>query len=452
MPTEPIIRVENLGKLYRLGEAERRAETLFESLASLASAPMRNLRRLRGLDAARHSGDAEDPGLLWALRDVSFEVHRGEVMGIIGRNGAGKSTLLKVLSRITEPTRGRVRLKGRISSLLEVGTGFHPELSGRENVYLNGTILGMSKREVDRKFDEIVAFAGIERFLDTPVKRYSSGMTVRLGFAVAAHLEPDILIVDEVLAVGDADFQRKCLGKMQDVARGGDRTVLLVSHNMESIVSLADRCLYLNAGQVAGLGPTDEVIDRYLEQFAECRSDAPGVFTPIPEPGRGSIVRSLEVISDGQRRDAIRMGSDLSFRITLDFGDDPPDHPSFELGIGLETLNGLRITSLGSRFAGTTLGLTAGEVVVTCDAGRLPLNQGQYAIRLNVALREGRLLESHERLAILHVVPADVHGSGAIPNVQQGLVYWNSSWRVDASPARRAGRPDNDPAPSSPGC
>ena len=204
----------------------------------------------------------------WALRDVSFEVKEGEILGVIGRNGAGKSTLLKVLSRITEPTEGRVVLRGRVASLLEVGTGFHPELTGRENIFLNGAILGMTQREIRRKFDEIVAFAEVERFLDTPVKHYSSGICVRLAFAIAAHLEPEILIVDEVLAVGDAEFQKKCLGKMSDVARE-NRTVLFVSHNMGAVRTLTQRCIYLQNGQISASGTSREIVETYLTSCAE---------------------------------------------------------------------------------------------------------------------------------------------------------------------------------------
>jgi lipopolysaccharide transport system ATP-binding protein len=216
----------------------------------------RNLFR----DSSSGRSSVED---FWALKDVSFEMKQGEVVGIIGRNGAGKSTLLKILSRITEPTEGRVRIKGRVASLLEVGTGFHPELTGRENVFLNGAILGMTRAEIRRKFDEIVAFAEVEKFLDTPVKRYSSGMYVRLAFAVAAHLEPEILIVDEVLAVGDAEFQKKCLGKMREVAEGDGRTVLFVSHNMAAVRQLCTRGIYLSQGCVAGDGPANDIVDRY---------------------------------------------------------------------------------------------------------------------------------------------------------------------------------------------
>ncbi len=248
---KPIIKVEGLGKQYRIGAHAERFPTLRDSLARAVRKP---------LHALRPNGHTQT---FWALRDVDFEVAPGEVVGIIGRNGAGKSTLLKILSRITEPTTGCAELYGRVASLLEVGTGFHPELTGRENVFLNGAILGMRKAEIDRKFDEITAFAEIEKFIDTPVKRYSSGMYVRLAFAVAAHLEPEILIVDEVLAVGDARFQKKCLGKMNEVAKGG-RTVLFVSHNMRAVVQLCGNCIWINEGRVMSRGPASEVVVNYL--------------------------------------------------------------------------------------------------------------------------------------------------------------------------------------------
>jgi lipopolysaccharide transport system ATP-binding protein len=247
------INVENLSKKYRLGAI--RHDTLRGRLTHLGRAPLRWLGR-----------DAEaDPADLWALREVSFTIRQGEVIGFIGRNGAGKSTLLKILSRITEPTEGRVTLRGRVASLLEVGTGFHPELTGRENIYLNGAILGMTRIEITRKFDEIVAFAEVERFIDTVVKHYSSGMYVRLAFAVAAHLEPEILIIDEVLAVGDAAFQKKCLGKMQSVSQGDGRTVLFVSHNLASIRQLCHSAVLLEGGRLQTKGPADRVLDLYLQ-------------------------------------------------------------------------------------------------------------------------------------------------------------------------------------------
>jgi lipopolysaccharide transport system ATP-binding protein len=254
--SEAIIQIENLSKRYVLGH-QRKNEGLRHAIESAVRNPLQWLRE-------RKKSIASEREEFWALKDVSFAIKQGEVVGIIGRNGAGKSTLLKVLSRITEPTAGRIRIKGRVASLLEVGTGFHSELTGRENIFLNGAILGMSKVEIKRKFDEIVAFSEVENFLDTPVKRYSSGMYVRLAFAVAAHLEPEILIVDEVLAVGDVQFQQKCIGKMQDVSKGG-RTVLFVSHNMAAVGRLCQQCVFMDGGRIKHSGPTDQIIPLYLK-------------------------------------------------------------------------------------------------------------------------------------------------------------------------------------------
>lgn len=263
------IEAEHISKVYRIGLQEQQHDSFVASATELLKSPLRNFRRYRSLykfsDKEMGTEETGQEDLLWALKDISFSVQRGEVLGIIGHNGAGKSTLLKVLSRITHPTSGSVRIWGRVSSLLEVGTGFHPELTGRENTYLNGTILGMRKQEVARKFDEIVAFSGVEKFLDTPVKRYSSGMRVRLAFSVAAHLEPEILIIDEVLAVGDAEFQRKCLGKMENVTKEG-RTVLFVSHNMAAISRLCKRALLIEDGVVTMRGDAPAIVSGYLNR------------------------------------------------------------------------------------------------------------------------------------------------------------------------------------------
>lgn len=261
--TNPIISVDALSKSYRIGNAEKRVDTFAGFLWDMLKTPGRNFRSITNL--AKSYGD--ESTLFWALKNISFEVDAGEVLGIIGHNGAGKSTLLKILSRITDPTSGRVRLKGRVSSLLEVGTGFHPELTGRENIFMNGTLLGMRKREIDCKLEEIIAFSGISRHIDTPVKRYSSGMTVRLAFAVAAHLEPEILIVDEVLAVGDAEFQRKCIAKMESVSRQEGRTVLVVSHSLTTVKSLCSRALLLSKGEVVANGNTIDVVDQYTKTY-----------------------------------------------------------------------------------------------------------------------------------------------------------------------------------------
>ena len=278
MSEDIIIRAENIGKRYVLNHQTRGASGQYrkfsDTLIHAAKAPLRWAQKLKAergkqkgaTQLSAFNSQLSDKEDFWALKDINFEIKRGDVVGIIGRNGAGKSTLLKILSRITEPTTGRITLRGRVASLLEVGTGFHPELTGRENIYLNGAILGMTKAEIRSKFDEIVAFAEIEKFLDTPVKRYSSGMYVRLAFAVAAHLEPEILIVDEVLAVGDAQFQKKCLGKMQDVARGGERTVLFVSHNMNAVQTLCQSAMLLIKGELAMQGKASEVTQSYVQK------------------------------------------------------------------------------------------------------------------------------------------------------------------------------------------
>jgi lipopolysaccharide transport system ATP-binding protein len=293
------VRVENLGKRYRLGGPTEAYITLRDVLASVVHLPRRALRN------GRVRNTTED---FWALRDVSFDVEWGEVLGIIGRNGAGKSTLLKLLSRVTRPTAGRAEINGRVGALLEVGTGFHPELTGRENVYLNGAILGMTKLEIDRKFDAIVDFAEIERFLDTPVKRYSSGMHMRLAFSIAAHLEPEILIVDEVLAVGDTAFQKKCLGKMDHVAHEG-RTVLFVSHNMPTVLSLCERALLLHSGRLVDQGRPAEIVPRYLASLAA--SGAVALDQRRDRLGDGSVSLVSLHIRSADADGVIRTGSRL---------------------------------------------------------------------------------------------------------------------------------------------
>jgi lipopolysaccharide transport system ATP-binding protein len=289
------ITVENISKCYRLGVKENMYDTFGQTLLDCIKSPLKNYRKYRSL----YNFDDLDPdqkncpsNIVWALRDISFKVEKGEVLGIIGVNGAGKSTLLKILSKITAPTSGRATIRGRISSLLEVGTGFHPELTGRENVYLNGTILGMRKKEIDRNFDEIVDFSGIENFIDTPVKRYSSGMRVRLAFAVAAYMEPEILLIDEVLAVGDARFQKKCLDKMKDVGRQG-RTVIFVSHNMPAVTRLCPRTLLLNGGSVQVDGNSERVVSAYMH--AEKALKAERKWYDVTKAPGDEVVRLLAV-------------------------------------------------------------------------------------------------------------------------------------------------------------
>jgi len=334
MSNDTSIRAEALGKRYRISLKDEVHDTFAGMLGSWLRSPIVNYRRLRSLTRFEASDDPPqrpedrvgsdvDPqrppqpsgsiphpseDIIWALRDVSFEIKKGEVLGIIGRNGAGKSTLLKILSRITEPTAGRVEIHGRIASLLEVGTGFHPELSGRDNVYLNGTILGMTKKEVDAKFNDIVAFSGIDKFIDTPAKRYSTGMRVRLAFAVAAHLDPEILLVDEVLAVGDIEFQQKCLGKMSEVASEG-RTVLFVSHNLAAVSQLCQSGLLLDAGRIVSRGPIGEVVATYAQLVAASDRDA------VPTRREWVEIRELQVASE---ETVINPSTPLIFRFRIE--------------------------------------------------------------------------------------------------------------------------------------
>ena len=284
---EAAITVENLSKRYRIGAPEESPNGFAGVMAEMFMRPIKNLRRLRRLSAFKDGQGQDEEDVIWAVRDVSFEVGVGEVVGLIGRNGSGKTSLLKILSKITAPTKGRAELKGRVSSMLEVGTGFHGEMTGRENVYLNGAVLGMKKPEIDRKFDEIVEFSGVGKFIDTPVKRYSSGMGVRLAFSVSAHLEPEILLVDEVLAVGDYEFQRKCLGKMEEVGREG-RTVILVSHNMATILNLCSRTILMEDGRLKFDGDSREVVDEYISGARELESSRARERGRMARPGNCS--------------------------------------------------------------------------------------------------------------------------------------------------------------------
>jgi lipopolysaccharide transport system ATP-binding protein len=370
--SEPVIEINGLSKRYRLGQV---------GMTSLRDDVQRLGRWLRG-----RGGDEGEPvrrGDFWALREISFNVERGEVLGVIGRNGAGKSTLLKILSRITEPTSGEVRLHGRVGSLLEVGTGFHPELSGRDNIHLNGAILGMSKGEIASKFDQIVEFAEIGPFLDTPVKRYSSGMYVRLAFAVAAHLEPEILIVDEVLAVGDAQFQRKCIGRMQEISAGHGRTVLFVSHSMATIRRLCRKCVVLEAGQLRGVMPVEDAIADYSQRLGTSALDVdvgarPRDWGTTAENARILRVRSLP-------GDAICFNDPFQVEVTV--------HVRRRLeaaliGFALNTVEGQRVMTLDSDADGRTLELEPGEHCVTLSLPRLPVSPGQYYCSASVG--EGR--------------------------------------------------------------
>ena len=394
--SDTVISVENLGKSYTLRHKRKgeRYTTLRDVISRQVAAPFKaigkKMRTRSGLNGS-HSNGATNPQSngsvenFWALKDVSFEVKRGDVIGIIGRNGAGKSTLLKILSRITEPTEGRVRIRGRVASLLEVGTGFHPELTGRENIYLNGAILGMSRGEIKAKFGEIVAFAEVEKFLDTPVKRYSSGMYVRLAFAVAAHLEPEILVVDEVLAVGDTEFQKKCLGKMEDVSHSG-RTVIFVSHNMAAVTSLTKTSALLQAGHCVFFGETQHAVGKYLSsiQSQESRYEAQ------PDADRPSITR-VEVFSS--QPGAVHE-SGAPMRIEFDFY-----HPEPIPGacLSFQIVNQAQVPVLHFRAFDHPIEIFegSGATTVVCQIPRLNLNVGQYSLTAYFSDPPGGQLYQH---------------------------------------------------------
>lgn len=426
------LRVDGLGKHYRLGATVDLTRSFRETVMTLprffgqkARGAVARLAQ-RGSDGAP-AGDSESTDSLWALRDVSFDVGHGEVVGVIGRNGAGKSTLLKILSRITSPTEGRADIHGRLSSLLEVGTGFHPELTGRENIYLNGAILGMRKSEIAAKFDEIVAFAEVERFLDTPVKRYSSGMYVRLAFAVAAHLEPDILLVDEVLAVGDAEFQRKCLGVMGDVARGG-RTVLFVSHNMAAIEGLCPRTIVLDDGGLAFDGPTGEALQRYAQSI-RANSDTP---LREREDRRGSgAVRAVAVEvfdDDGRSTDTVGMGESFS--------------------VVVETEGNLKNAVIGVLFGDATreqlirafsweqisepVNLT-GRNRIRCRFRDFPMMHGEYVLGLWIGLAHEAPEDYVQGATRLRVEPRDVYATGRSPDPRGGIAFCQTEWQIEDS-------------------
>jgi lipopolysaccharide transport system ATP-binding protein len=406
--TRIAIQAEDLSKQYRIGTSSARYETIRERITKVFTTPFHSLKNSKSKT-------------IWALKDVSFTIKRGEVVGVIGRNGAGKSTLLKVLSRITEPTTGRARTYGRVGSLLEVGTGFHPELTGRENVYLNGAILGMKRAEIERKFDEIVAFAEIEKFLDTPVKRYSSGMYVRLAFAVAAHLEPEIMLVDEVLAVGDAAFQKKCLGKMGSIA-GGGRTILFVSHNLGIIGQLCKQSLLLDRGRIAKIGPTPDVIHCYLN-------------TSMPEAGfwSNSLKRMTETDITILSASILSEDRDQTGVVRYDEG--------LILEINYKVLNTIRSWALVFRIIDSVGRVVftswdtdwlsheeqtkLGQYRATCYMPGKILRPGVYSITLEIRVPKiGVVLDQHEQ-----VLSFEISSVGYNMNInRQGVITPSLKW------------------------
>ena len=417
-----ILRVEKLGKKYRLGQNFEGGRGLRHVLNDFVTKPFKR-------SSPKKAGDGASPSEFWALRDLSFEIRRGETLGIVGRNGAGKSTLLKILSRITEPTEGLVEITGRVASLLEVGTGFHAELSGRENIFLNGAILGMPRAEIKRKLDEIIAFAEIEKFIDTPVKRYSSGMYVRLAFAVAAHLEPDILIVDEVLAVGDASFQRKCIGKMGEVSRSG-RTILFVSHNMSVVQTLCSRALLLQSGRYAFDGTPNETVTQYLNALEQNqkidlkdRKDRGGkggsrlcsveILNPAaPQSGRLSVGAPAKIIF---RFDRIASGMQIGFTVYDQSGQAVVNFSSAR--------RGEQDASSGP-----------GEAAFSWETEEILFLPGRY--RINAAIvAEGEMQDHVEAAAVFDVEEGVVRGRPIVDNPGYGSVTFPHRWKFAEAPA-----------------
>lgn len=421
MNDDVALRVQDLGKRYRIGQAVRRYPTLRDALAEAAERAVRRLRK--------EGFDRQDT--IWALRHATFEVRRGQVLGVIGRNGAGKSTLLRLLARITEPTEGMAEIRGRVGSLLEVGTGFHPELTGRENIYLNGAILGMRRREIGRKFDEIVSFAEVEKFVDTPVKRYSSGMYLRLAFAVAAHLEPDILLVDEVLAVGDAEFQRKCLGKMSAVAHEG-RTVLFVSHNMSAIARLTEETIVLDRGQIVMRAPSSQAVDFYMTSglgregerlwHEEERAAGAGPFRPL----------ALRV-RDGKGQTTGRVASTRPFEIEFEYMLEQ-DVVGLRVGLYLMTGRGEPVfTSFDTDDATRFQELpqrSAGHYVSRCRIPPNLLNEGRFVLGVNASSYRIKSYFTDEQ-----ALTFDVDGTGGPgshwPELRQGPVRPALEWDIE---------------------
>ena len=408
------LEVQTLSKRYRLGRIQHH-QMLREKIVELIKHPF-----------GRSATEAES---IWALRDVSFEVDEGEVVGIIGRNGAGKSTLLKILSKITYPTSGKVKVKGRVASLLEVGTGFHEELTGRENVYLNGSILGMRKREVDERLDAIVAFSGVEQFIDTPIKRYSSGMRLRLGFAVAAHLEPDVLIVDEVLAVGDAGFQKKCIAAMEGLRKGG-RTVLFVSHNLAAVENLCTRGIWIDAGKIRMDGGVKDAIKGYMGSFVDERVSGSDLSGTENRLGTGEIrYTRLEYLGpDGTPCGMTRSGDALVLRFHF-HADKPIRDPSF--GFRLYTEMGTLITETYHRLLGIHIPkVEPGDGYIDAEIESLNLVPGRYALSLWITAPGGTPVYDGDVRASLDVEVADVYRSGRMLDSRSGLVYFPQRWNI----------------------
>ncbi len=424
-----VINIENLGKLYKLGEI---------GTGTISHDLNRWFAKIRGKeDPLAKIGEQNDRTLLgnsdyvWALNNINFDVKQGESVGIIGRNGAGKSTLLKLLSKVTTPTKGSIKVKGRIASLLEVGTGFHPELTGRENIFLNGAILGMTKKEIKRKFDEIVAFAGVERYIDTPVKRYSSGMYVRLAFAVAAHLESEILIVDEVLAVGDSDFQKKCLGKMGEVTNKEGRTILFVSHNMAAINSLCKRTIVIDNGSTVFNGDVAGGIFHYLELNRQ--SSTIDLVDRKDRVGNQKLkfVKTWLETEDGIRVDNFVSGRDLYIVAELVNNSNERLKGNIKIAFALYDYMGYSITDLSNFYSTNSTNIDVNKgLKVRCLIPKLPLNEGSYRYNIYCSMNT-EVMDGLEYVGYFHVSLGDFFGTGKLPDKSEGLILFTQKWEIE---------------------
>lgn len=419
------IKVSNLGKAYRIGLKQKKQETLAGSIIAAIKAPVRNFRNISNLNKLKNQEGGAD--IFWANRNINFEVHKGEVLGIIGKNGAGKSTLLKLLSRITEPTEGRIEIHGKVASLLEVGTGFNPDLTGSENIYLNGTILGLTRKEIDARYNDIIEFSGIEKFIETPVKRYSSGMKVRLAFAVAAHIDPEILIIDEVLAVGDAEFQKKCLGKMKEVAGKTGRTVLFVSHDMAAVKNLCTRAILLQKGSITFEGHPNNVVDYYLKNAAMIQNASAGLSFQNRQGNGKFVVTNFEFLNAAhQPVMLLETGMDAFLKVSYTSLENSPNPV---VNILIRNSYQQIIGNLLTRMAYPGVLKLATEGSVLCHIPKLPFLPGRYTI--DIILKHDYDVTDHiEGLTIMEVEKGDFYGTGKVHDSMKDGLLIDHQWQV----------------------
>ncbi|MAW67121.1 MAG: hypothetical protein CL708_04740 [Chloroflexi bacterium] len=422
---ETVINTTNISKRYVIGNKNSKPNTLAGEIINFLNTPIRNFKKLRSL-----TNNKNNTTTIWALKNINVQIKEKEIIGIIGSNGSGKSTLLKILSKITTPTSGEAFIKGKVGSLLEVGTGFHDELTGRENIYLNGTILGMNKKQINNNIDNIINFSGVKEFIDTPVKRYSSGMRVRLAFSVAAYLEPEILIIDEVLAVGDASFQKKCLGKMDDVAKSG-RTVLFVSHNMEAIMSLCTRVIWIDKGEIIRDGNPTSVVNEYLETTSTLSNTNINLEKISQRGGDGSIkFTNLKIMNSKMiEKSQFNVGEKLNLLISLKSIEKGLINSNLAIKVIIKNQNNSNVLNFNNESAGKQINLLEGTNNILFTIPKLPLGQGIYSISLE-AWANGGKSDTVGNICVFETIPGDFNGLG-IPNLDHTLFYANSIWEQE---------------------